>query len=70
MHFKSFEIQVTTPVDHLKSEPINSDSDEEEYDKGRQHSILPHLAGQHPFQAEIMESGVRPGAFHYVCQLM
>ena len=34
-----------------------SDSEEDEFDKGRQHSVLPHKAGEHPFYSQILQSG-------------
>ena len=50
-------MQVTKPVESFAVGINDTDSEEDEFDKERQHSVLPHPAGEHPFQARILGSG-------------
>lgn len=45
--------QVTIPVEQHGEGSAASDS-EEDFDKGRQHSTLPHKAGFQPFKAKVL----------------
>ena len=46
-------MQVTLPVEQHRDGSAPSDS-EEDFDRERQHSVLPHKAGDQPFRSKIL----------------
>lgn len=46
--------QVTIPVEQHGEGSAPSDTEEEDFDRDRQHSVLPHKAGDQPFRSKVL----------------